>query len=232
MKDLKRKVIDDIIEWDTENWGVSLAFWEKHFPILNQKKLSCLELGGRSGGPSLWLALKGHDVLCTDLQNPEEKASQLHQKYNYSGTIEYAAVDALNIAYENKFDVVISKSIIGGVSRSGNDQNKQKVVDEIFKALKPGGVFLMAENMIGSKFHQIAREKFVRWGNEWNYFSTDQIALLNQFENINWTTQGFLGSFGRNEYQRQALGKLDHVFQPMIPSDQRYILIICAQKPQ
>lgn len=233
MSALNRKTINDIIEWDVENWGNALSFWEENFPVLNgEKPLKCLELGGRNGGPSLWLALKGHHVVCSDIENPEPIASKLHQQYTFDGVVEYAQINALQIPYESHFDVIIAKSIVGGISRNGQDHIKKEVIDQVIKALKPGGIFLMAENMQASPMHTWARQKFVNWGDQWNYFTTDDLELLSQFEKVHCKTTGFFATFGRNEKQRKSLGVFDQVLEPLIPETYRYVLIAAAQKSQ
>src|SRR5690606_19856240 len=111
-------------------------FWTRNID-LNSSAKECLELGGRQGGLSLWLAVNGHHVICSDLDSPEAHASKLHSKYELNNRITYQAIDATEIPYENKFDLVVFKSILGGISRGGNDQRKQETIDQIYKALKP-----------------------------------------------------------------------------------------------
>ena len=62
----------DIIEWDVRNWGKVIDFIEDS--QLEFKEKSVLELGARNGGLSLYYALKGAKVLCSDLNGPTKKA--------------------------------------------------------------------------------------------------------------------------------------------------------------
>jgi SAM-dependent methyltransferase len=226
---LTKNFINDIIEWDVENWKHALFFWEKQLSDNNQ--LKCLELGGRRGGPSLWLASKGHEVVCSDLENPEENATKLHSKYDLSGMIRYEAISATNIPYENEFDVIIFKSIIGGISRSGQNELQQKVIDECYKALKPGGKLLFAENLEASEFHRFARKKFIKWGGEWNYLKFKNVTqLFSNWKKIDFETVGFFATFGRSEKQRFFLGKIDKVFKFVTPKKIRYIAYGVAVK--
>lgn len=220
----------DIIEWDVVNWSHALDFWESEMK-LTKETLSCLELGGRKGGPSLWLALKGHEVICSDLTNPESDAKLLHDKYVFPGKISYESIDATSIPYQEKFDLIIFKSILGGISRSGNSQLNKQVLDQIHKALKPGGKLLFAENLESSFLHKIARKCFVKWGGEWNYFKYKSInADFNSFDSLKFDTVGFFGAFGRSEKQRQILGKMDKPLKFLIPTSKRYILFGAAVK--
>ena len=148
-KHIDKKIIKDIIDWDVLNWSKSLIFWSDNIDFNNQQ-YSCLELGGRRGGLSLWLAINGSNVICSDLKSPKENASKLHEKYSCSDKIKYCSIDATNISFENKFDIIIFKSIIGGISGNGKNELKQKTIDEIHKSLKPSGKLLFAENLKSS----------------------------------------------------------------------------------
>ena len=178
-----KSVVSDCIQWDVHNWSKALSFWEKNVELDN-KGLTCLELGSRRGGLSLWLAMKGNHVVCSDLNSPEQMASILHKKYSLPGKIEYEAIDATKIPYENHFDIVIFKSILGGIGRSGNSNLTRIVLEGIYKSLKPGGVLLFAENLIASRMHQFFRKKVVQWG-YWNYLRLDNVEkLLTKFESV------------------------------------------------
>lgn len=227
---MNKELIQDIIEWDIKNWSKSLKFWSDNIDI-NNKEYTCLELGGRRGGLSLWLALNGNKVICSDLKSPEEHASKLHTKYDCSDKIEYATIDATNIPYENKFDIVVFKSILGGISGHGKDELKQTTIDQIYKSLKPGGKLLFAENLESSFLHQTLRKKFIQWGSRWNYLKFKEIEpLFKDFEKIEYQTVGFLGTFGRTEKQRKLLSSVDAILNPFIPKAKRYILIGIAEK--
>lgn len=226
---MDKKILHDIIGWDIVNWSKALGYWEQHTD-LNSESLNCLELGGREGGLSLWLAMKGHHVVCSDVQSPEKKAASIHGNYHCKSLIDYQSIDATNIPYENKFDVVTFKSILGGISGKNNDL-KKKTTNEIFKALKPGGVLLFAENIESSFLHRFLRKKFVDWGKDWNYLKFKEMSeVFSSFSTIEYITVGFLGAFGRSEKQRSFLGKLDRVFEKFVPLKKRYILIGIARK--
>ncbi len=228
---MDKNLLRDIFEWDTENWSKALPFWES-IPALNTSaRLECLELGSNRGGLSLWLASKGHKVLCTDYENPGLKASPLHTKYGLTDSIQYLQLDALKIPYTEKFDVVVFKSILGGISRNNKNELTEQVIHEIYKSLKPGGVLLFAENLSGSSMHKFFRTKFVSWGKEWNYLSLTELPdLFSSFSKFEYKTRGFLGLLGRNEFQRNLLGKIDKFLAPVLPSRSSYILIAAATK--
>lgn len=227
---MNNNLIKDVIEWDIVNWSRALKFWEENFDFKYASDLKCLELGGRSGGISLWLASKGCNVICSDLENPRDFAGKLHSKYR-GLQIDYAAINALDIPYENEFDIIAFKSVLGGASRDGKNERKQLAIDQIYKALKPGGKLIFAENLSASSLHKYLRKRFVKWGNEWNYLDISEVnSLFSAFKNTKFKTVGFFGAFGRNENQRNILGRVDTVFDNLFGKSRHYILIGVAEK--
>lgn len=227
---MSNAVTKDIIQWDVKSWSKALQYWETH---VDWKKVqTCLELGGREGGLSLWLALKGKEVVCSDLDNVKNTASPLHRRYNVSERITYLDIDATNIPYENFFDLVVFKSILGGIGRNDNAEMQQKVFKEIHKALKPGGKLLFAENLTASPLHRFVRKRFVSWGAYWRYVSVKELhEFLKAFSSCEIKTTGVAAAFGRSEGQRNFLAALDDkLFNSACPENWKYIAYGVAKK--
>ncbi|MEW6774416.1 MAG: class I SAM-dependent methyltransferase [Bacteroidota bacterium] len=214
---------NDIVQWDINSWSVALDIWDKDIDWSNKK--TALEIGARNGGLSLWLALKNIDVICSDIENPQALALPLHQKYNVQHLISYQSIDATQIPFENYFDIIVFKSVLGGIGRNNNFQLQQKAIQEMHKALKKDGVLLFAENLVASPFHQKLRKKFVKWGNEWRYLNLNELKiLLNIFSSYQIKTTGFLAAFGPKESQRKFLSYLDKlIFNHIVPDNYKYI---------
>ena len=107
--------VQDIIEWDVRNWAQLLHYWQ---PVLEQlpRDSRVLAIGERNGGLSLWLALMGFHVTCTDITDVAASARPLHEKYGVQNLIEYRQLDIVNDEWqEEQFDIIIGKSVIGGV---------------------------------------------------------------------------------------------------------------------
>jgi SAM-dependent methyltransferase len=207
---MTKELQKDIIQWDIRSWSKALTFWEDHVDWENVE--NGLELGGHEGGLSLWLALKEKTIVCSDLKDVKSTAEKLHLKHGVSSFITYQDIDATNIPYENHFDIIVFKSIIGGIGRDNNYEIQQKVFKEIYKALKPGGKLLFAENLIASPLHRFMRKRFVKWGNAWRYVSVKEMnKFLSDFSTFQLKTTGVLASFGRNESQRNVLSKIDEI---------------------
>ena len=223
--------LKDIIEWDHTNWSVALYFWLKNTTV-NLKDSYALELGARNGGLSLWLASRGCRVLCSDIGSPTEEAKNLHQNYQLDHKIAYAKIDATNIAGKNDFNIVLFKSVLGGIGRNDKKELQMVTMRQIYHSLKPGGELFFAENLKASPIHRFFRKKFVRWGSEWRYVTIEEMKeFSSMFSDFKYKTVGFLGAFGRTEWQRKILGILDRlIFNFIVPESWRYIIIGIAKK--
>lgn len=224
------KLYDDIIQWDVKTWKSAIDFWETK---VNWESVgNALELGGREGGLSLWLALKGKKVVCSDLSNVKSTAESLHQKYNVCSLIEYQDIDATSIPYENHFDVIVFKSIIGGIGYGNNYEKQKKSFEQIYKALKPGGKLLFAENIAASLMHKKLRNRYVGWGNSWRYVTIKEMNLfLKDFSSFEIHSKGFLSVLGRNEQQKSLLASVDKtILNYIVPNEWKYMCYGVAVK--
>jgi SAM-dependent methyltransferase len=217
------------LEWDISTWSRAISLWERCLP--RGDNLRGLELGGRRGGLSLYLASHGVQTLCTDIVNPEGIARPIHMQATCADAIQYAAVDALDIPFENHFDVVIFKSIIGGVGAVAGSAGQRRVFQQAHKALKPGGVLLFAENLKASSIHRFLRKRFVPWGQRWVYPTlADLRTWVQVFDDMELRTTGFLSAFGRSEWQRTVLATVDVVLVPLVSPSSRYVVFGAAHK--
>jgi SAM-dependent methyltransferase len=221
----------DFIEWDIRNWSAALDFWLAH-TSLDLRECSALELGSRNGGLSLWMALQGARVVCSDVQRPPHTAARLHRSRGVLHLIEYEAIDAIHIPYTSRFDVVLFKSILGAIGRSGDKRLQSQAVREMHRSLKPGGELFFAENLVGCPAHRFFRRKFVEWGTTWRYVSIAEMQeFLSPFSSVHYKTVGFTAAFGRSELQRNALAVLDRaIVDYLVPETWRYIVVGVAKK--
>jgi SAM-dependent methyltransferase len=226
------KLLRDIIQWDVRTWSRALQLWESK--VEWSRTHHALELGAREGGLSLWLALKGTSVVCSDLKDVAATALPLHTQHGEKVTalITYADVDVSQMPFENQFDIVVFKSIMGGVGYDQNFERQQKAFDCIYRALKPGGYLLFAENLTGSAFHQQLRRKYVRWGASWRYLNVDEMkSFLTRYSYSEAHCTGFLAVLGRSEAQRSFLAVMDQLFfNWWLPDRKKYMIYGLARK--
>ncbi len=224
------ELVHDVLQWDISAWTFALELWQSFLPAGGS--LRCLELGSNRGGLALWLARQGHHVVCSDLEFPGKEAVDLHKKHDVAHLVTYQAIDATGIPFQNEFDVIIFKSILGGIGRNDNIGLQQQTMLQAYKALKTGGRLLFAENIAASTLHQFARKHFVQWGAQWRYPSISEIEnFVQPFSSFETKCSGFLSAFGRTESQRTWLARADKLlFNQLISDSGKYILAGAAVK--
>lgn len=220
-KALSEKEINDIIQWDVKNWSKCLTFWKSNSDLNPKSKI--LALGERGGGISLYFALMGHEVVCSDYNPIPDSTKELHKSYSVDTLITYAKIDMRSINFDSDyFDVVVFKSVIGAL---GEEKDQLKASEEIYRVLKPGGHFYFAENLEGTFVHRFLRKKFVSWGKRWRYITKKEILSWNKsFKEVNTKSFGLISLFGRSEKQRRFLSGIDSILTPITPKKWRYIL--------
>ncbi len=227
---MDKKLLIDIIQWDVGTWSKALKYWNDK---VNWSEVeNCLEVGGREGGLSLWMALKNKTVVCSDLTDTQKNAQLLHQKYGAT-KVKYQDIDIKNIPYESYFDIIAVKSVLGGILRNNEEEAiRTLAIKELYKALKPGGKLLFAENLVASPLHKFLRKRNNAWSKYWHYFTADEINdLLKMFSSVQFNVTGFLAVLGRNESQRKALTMADNIiFNQIMPDHWKYLIYGVAEK--
>jgi len=221
---ISNKLLKEYLQWDVATWSVALRCWEDFLEGMPVK--TALELGARDGGLSLWMAQKGMNVLCTDLTDDFKNAQELHGKYGVRHLVNYEMMDATQIPFQNHFDLVVFKSILGGVGYNDNFSQQKRAFESIYNALRPGGVLLFADNLVASPFHGFLRRRFIRWGSSWRYVTlTEMNSFLSPFSDSSIKSTGFCAAFGRSEKQRSMLHFFDRfLFNPLVPHDWNYLV--------
>lgn len=229
----------EIIDWDVRNWSQCLPYW--HEWIANACKVSSkvLVLGDRDGGLSLWFALLGFNVLCTDYHPTGRHVSELHERWGVKDRITYSTADAFRILHPDcSFDIIACKSVIGGLKLSYSDSttrsldNQRLATEEIRRALKPGGVFFGAENLTGTLAHMAIRNIRLKGRLGWRYLKISEIQFL--FSGYSCCEQSTYGFLGTNWFKFEPLNApfavFDNVASRLLPPDWLYISFIRARK--
>jgi SAM-dependent methyltransferase len=221
----------DIIGWDVGNWLHALQYWESKITI-DKDACRIAEVGCAFGGLSLWFALKGYKVLCSDYKGVSNETKEIHKKYNVTEMMTYEDIDARSIPYENSFDIICYKSILGDIVRDGSFEVVRGVIASMKRALKPNGKLLFAENLSGTRLHQLLRQQYGSKRNRWRYFTIEEMKDLHaDFSSFEFTTFGLTGCFGRNERQRKVFATIDQLlFERTIPHNWKYIIAGIATK--
>ncbi|WP_179131263.1 SAM-dependent methyltransferase [Candidatus Entotheonella palauensis] len=215
----------DIIRWDMVNWSQALRYWERGTTI-DLTTCRALELGaGRSGGLSLWLALQGAEVVCSTLGEVPSQVRDTHRAYGVDAQITYESIDMRSIPYEDAFDVIVFKSVLGTVE--GGAEQRRAAIAQIDRALRPGGELLFAENLAATSLHMALRQRFGEAKFGWHYMTiADMTCLLARFSSMRYITTGVVGALGRTSWQRNVLGRIDQwLLNALLPEAWRYIMI-------
>lgn len=209
---LTDSIVNAVLEWDIHNWSRALRYWHDQTPDLDGQ--DGLEIGARNGGLSLYMAWRGARVICSDLAPPGDKARELHRQFTLQDEIQYLAADATRLPFaDGAFDLVMAKSVLGGIGSHGRQEQQVSAIAEIHRVLRPGGRFYLAENLLATPAHQFLRRRFVSWGRRWRYLEFSELkSLLSAFSEVDLRSCGYLGALGRTESQRRALGRLDDLF--------------------
>ncbi len=228
--------VQDIIEWDVLNWSRLMHYWQ---PVLEQlpRDSKVLAIGERNGGLSLWLALMGFHVTCTDITDIATSASALHKKYGVSDRIEYKQLDIVNDEWpQEQFDIIIGKSVIGGVkptrgrSSSRNFEALEQAMQHIHRLLKPGGYFFSAENLQGGILNRFMRSR-LKGSKGWYYLSLPELdKLFGSFSLVQTKTFGILPTFFSNKAVNHTMYLINSCLQPFLSSGSKYIAFTMARK--
>ena len=212
--------LDNIIGWDIGNWSRCLSYWQPWLGEIPKSTGKVLVLGERNGGISLWFALLGFEVICTDYYELDKNVGQLHQRWQVQEHITYATADIFNLPYpENQFDLVACKSVIGGLLPNCKDrttrtlENQKLATEEVRRVLKRGGFFFGAENLTGTRLHMALRKKRHKENLGWRYLELSEIRwLFDGYSNCELKPYGFLGTrwgnFPRIESTLRSSGRL------------------------
>ena len=220
-----------IVEWDVANWSRAFQLWDQELGGDWHGK-TALDLGARGGGLSLYLSLRGCKVTYLDLHPAPETAHELFEKYGVTDRLDFVRASATHLPVDDaSFDVVAFKSLLGSVGEAHGWQGQKVTVDEARRVLRPGGTFLFAENALASAVHQYCRTQFVPWGSKWRYVSrTEMRKMLMTFDMFELKTAGVFAAFGRREWQRTILARLDRIASPFFPETSKYLMYGYARK--
>lgn len=221
------------------NWSKVLEFWKSAIQEMSNKEHGrVLCLGERDGGISLWFALQGYTVVCSDIHETTNEAINLHDRYNVKNNITYEAIDIYRIPYpDNYFDMVACKSVIGGLKLNNKDastrslENQKHAVDEIRRVLKQDGFFLGAENMQGSLIHHWIRK--LKKGEKigWRHLQLREVEwLFNSFKDVKYKPFGFVGTFYKYNFLNTIFSRIDRILSAVLKRDWLYITFISARK--
>jgi SAM-dependent methyltransferase len=228
-------ILSDSFGWDVVNWSRSTTLWAKSLPA-DLTDLRALEVGcgALNGGLSLWLASMGAKATASSVVNCGADMAKFQRRHELAGSIRFENVDVLSIPDGEPFDIICWKSMLGGIGRDGTLEAQAAALRSITAALKPGGWALYAENLAATRMHMTLRKKWGAARNQWRYFVVEELHRLiaeSGLTQLDSDSTGFLGTLGRDEFQKRILGQIDGLLCPFLPRSWHYIAYGAARKP-
>jgi SAM-dependent methyltransferase len=217
----------EIVQWDVPTWWRPVAYFGEVIEANGLRGANVLEVGARDGGTALYLA-KFHDmhVVATDIDPVSERGRQLHVKHGVTANIEYDVADATDLHFaDGSFDVVVTKSVLGGISGALGAGAMRTSIREMARVLRPGGHLLFAENLSGSAVHRQAR-KVRAWHNAWHY--PTYRTLEESFSEVGRLSMHATGCAAvlvpeRLARTKQTVALIDNGLQKLIPNRWCYV---------
>ena len=231
-----QNIIQKSIGWDVGTWKKSIDFFDHYIDYNNINTALELGAGSKNGGYSLYLAYKGINVLCTNVIEVSNETKMIHKQFNLSDFINYDVINALDMPKNKQYDLVVFKSVLGGLARNNQVHVAEKAIEQIYKSINKNGLLVFAENIEGTFLHKFFRNKFSygKDGSGWKYFNIDDlIKIVNKkFDICNYDTNGVIACFGRTEFQRNLLSKFDnYIFNRITPQKYKYVFMcVCRKK--
>ena len=228
MKDYwSRNKYIETLDWDIPNWSRALTFLDKH----KQNKFDgkkVLEIGANNGGLSIWAALNGAQVICSDIDGPSELAKKRFNQLKLTN-VEFEHLDVLNLVFKNEFDFILFKSVIGGIGRKNCIEKQLLAMKKINQALIPNGECLFIENMRGAWFHHYLRHRYGAGKIDWHYPTLKEFGEFSKlFNKVSYRTFGYIG--GSDFPLKNIRSKLDIYLEKIIHPSSHYIYAGVYQK--
>ena len=184
-----------------------------------------LEIGAREG--ALCNLFKDQfEIICSDISYTQDVCNKSEPRFTY------ANLNCMDINLDGaSVDIVISKSVLGGLKCK---DNSIIAFNEVYRILKPGGLFILAENTKGSFIHRFLRRiKNKGRLDYWHYFSDDDLNDISvKFNLISKQYHGVIsGTNSFNCFLDLFFYYLDKYFlEFFFRADKRIVVFVCLQK--
>ena len=219
----------DILNWDVPTWSEILPYWDNQLKNFDKSNTICIEIGSREGGISLWMALNGFQITCSDNYYDSDEAKKLHVKYRVEKKVFYKKVDVLNWNEKAKYDIIIVKSVLGALQ---TEERIKIAIENIYNNLNDDGIILFAENSRASFLHRLFRSKFTDWGRMWYYFDESSLKrIFKSFQILDFQFNGVSAVFANRLGLSKPFYKLDkYILNKIVPDKMKYMVYGYAKK--
>jgi len=183
--------LEDCCGWNRKVWADAIEFAIAALPFdLHGKKVLEIGASDRSTIAPVFAAM-GAQAFCSYYQKvagfiENGQLKYVRAKYGLGDIPVFAANIA---AIEGRFDVIVMKSVLGGVCRNEDYDAIRSIIGKLMKNnVAEGGVILTFDNGYIAPFRAL-RRRLGTGGHSWNYFESAKFArALSSFSHV---TQGF-----------------------------------------
>lgn len=178
-------LIRNAFGWNHNAWAFALKVAKFQLP---ERPDRVLELGaGRYSMVALIFDGLANEIVISynDEQEGEQirkKLSLIRQKYHLKSKYIVQKIDAKN--FNDHFDIIIMKSVLGGLFRnheSSIEDVRNFIANKLLRAVTPGGVLISIDN--GTSIFEKFLGKLGARKNQWRFFQkTDLNSATKQFE--------------------------------------------------
>lgn len=217
-------IAEDQLKRLTFDWKV--ASWNRLFTevlsSLNDDltEKTVLEVGANKGGLSLFFSLRGCKVVCSDVR-PDYVAVARRLHSAWIRRCAYLATDLRALPLRSGVvDLVVMKSVLGGVYASGGEEAVVAGLTEVHRVLRGGGSCLLLEQLEGDPLSRWLRSR-VFPSRQWHYFSTDEFLEMN-----GGVSAMFRGGFRQVQWRCGTF--LSHVLEEKLPPEAKLVRLACV----
>ena len=204
------------------------------------KGKTVLEVGANKGGLSLFFSLLGCKVICSDVTAVYlTNAKQLHSSFGRHGS--YLAADLCSLPVQSEsLDVVVMKSVLGGIYANAGRSMAVAGLREIHRVLRKGGYCILLEQLVADPVSRWVRGQMSP-GYGWHcfkceeFFKTAASLLPSEFQTVSirchtlfsYVLEHVLSS--SNPLVRLSLG-VDRLVERFVHDDWKHLIGVVAVK--
>jgi ubiquinone/menaquinone biosynthesis C-methylase UbiE len=233
------KLLHDIFDWKAASWN--RLFREILLSVeFSPTGKTVLEVGAHKGGLSLFFSLLGCSVICSDVNvESMSRAKQLHS--GWGRCCSYMAMDVRTLPLRSEsLDVVIMKSVLGGVYSCDGENAAIESIWEAYRVLKKGGLCILLEQLRGDPLScWIRSRKFP--ARNWHYFRKEEFDqansanLVKEFEKVKLKCLTFFShileqKFSPNSILVRAACIVDQMVERFVRDNWKHLIGVVAIK--
>ena len=193
LKDLPSQFVNKCIGWNVGAWQTAL---QSGLDLLTENNINLvdkrvLELGGGTHSTLAPIFEKLGAMATSSFYNDRGMETLLFEiNDRYKTSVDSKQIDIFGDYLDDKYDIVICKSVLGGIARGNEKFLLARALKSIQKnLLTEDGVIFTLDNLYGSTLAQFLRSRLGAGRNRWNYFTLEELrsAVPENFELLSRT---------------------------------------------